>query len=303
MATQNSIDTNMPIEVSDGGTSSATLTDGGVLVGSGSSPITPLSVGATGTLLVGAVGSDAAFATSADSNFTFTSSVAAATRLLTVENTDNTSTSSAALIRISSGGASAGDPTLDFDINSIGDKYIYIDNSDSDKLEIGSSLIEGHINFYTTGEVIKPQTPAFLAQKADGQHATAVTGDGTIYSYICGTEIFDQNSDYNTGTGQFTAPISGRYMLIAGVRLSGVSASGADEFATYINTSNRTYTSGDNRGVAAGGDYETQCVAIADMDQGDVAYPQVSASGGTKTVNVFGFTDPVLTFFAGFLVC
>jgi hypothetical protein len=39
------------------------------------------------------------------------------------------------------------------------------------------------------------------------------------------------------------------------------------------------------------------------MDASDVAYPQVQASGGTKIVAVFGFTDPVITCFAGYLAC
>lgn len=50
-----------PLTVARGGSGAATLTDHGVLVGSGTGAITPLSVGATGSLLQGTSGSDPAF--------------------------------------------------------------------------------------------------------------------------------------------------------------------------------------------------------------------------------------------------
>lgn len=51
------------VPVSDGGTGASTLTDHGVLVGSGTSAITDLSVGTDGQVLLGATGADPAFAT------------------------------------------------------------------------------------------------------------------------------------------------------------------------------------------------------------------------------------------------
>jgi len=45
MATQNAIGSNIPIEITLGGTGAATLTDHGVLIGSGTGAITPLAVG------------------------------------------------------------------------------------------------------------------------------------------------------------------------------------------------------------------------------------------------------------------
>lgn len=54
------------LDVSEGGTGLATLTDHGVLVGSGAADITPLAVGTTGQLLVGATGADPAWATNID---------------------------------------------------------------------------------------------------------------------------------------------------------------------------------------------------------------------------------------------
>ncbi len=49
------------VDVPDGGTGQVTLLDHGVLVGSGTNPVTSLSVGATGTILAGNTGADPAF--------------------------------------------------------------------------------------------------------------------------------------------------------------------------------------------------------------------------------------------------
>jgi hypothetical protein len=57
------IDITSPVVVSYGGTGVTSLTDHGVLVGSGTSPVTPLVVGTNGQVLIGAGGADPAFAT------------------------------------------------------------------------------------------------------------------------------------------------------------------------------------------------------------------------------------------------
>lgn len=74
MATQNAIGSSKPIEAAFGGTGAATLTDHGVLVGSGTGAVTALSVGTNGQVLVGSTGADPVFATlaSADASINYT---------------------------------------------------------------------------------------------------------------------------------------------------------------------------------------------------------------------------------------
>ena len=60
---QNAIDAGLEIKVSKGGTGATTLTDGGVLVGSGTSAITALTVGTDGMVLLGSTAADPVFAT------------------------------------------------------------------------------------------------------------------------------------------------------------------------------------------------------------------------------------------------
>ena len=74
MATINVINSSDPIEVAAGGTGLSTLTDNGILIGSGTDTITPLTVGLNGQVLVGSTGADPVFATiaSADASISFT---------------------------------------------------------------------------------------------------------------------------------------------------------------------------------------------------------------------------------------
>lgn len=63
-----------PVSVANGGTGATTLTDHGVLVGSGTAAVTPLAVGTNGQVLVGSTGADPVFATitSSDGSITVT---------------------------------------------------------------------------------------------------------------------------------------------------------------------------------------------------------------------------------------
>jgi hypothetical protein len=58
MATNNAINIPLPADVSNGGFGAASLTDGGLLVGSGTGAVTALTVGTDGQVLVGNTGAD-----------------------------------------------------------------------------------------------------------------------------------------------------------------------------------------------------------------------------------------------------
>jgi hypothetical protein len=59
---QNAIDAGLEIKVDKGGTGATTLTDHGVLVGSGTSAVTALAVGTNGQVLLGSSAADPVFA-------------------------------------------------------------------------------------------------------------------------------------------------------------------------------------------------------------------------------------------------
>lgn len=74
----------LPLPVARGGVGAATLTDHGVLVGSGTSAVDALAVGSNGQVLVGSTGADPVFATLSSSNSSVTFTTGAGSLGLTV---------------------------------------------------------------------------------------------------------------------------------------------------------------------------------------------------------------------------
>lgn len=155
------------------------------------------------------------------------------------------------------------------------------------------------ITISSAGEVTMPLQPAFMAYNSATD--ADVTGDGTIYTIICDTEVFDQNADYNAGTGVFTAPVTGRYRFSASVVLQQLGAAHSTQDFGFV-TSNRTYTCYyDVIGTNPFGTRGVSFSVLADMDSGDTANIYVNIAGSTKTVDVFGGASPY-TQFCGELV-
>lgn len=304
MATKNAINSSDPIEVAAGGTGAATLTDHGVIVGSGTGAVTALAVGATGTLLVGATTADPAFGTSATGDFTFTSSTASQTRVLTVINDDNTAVAtSAARVDITTGGANVADPQVSYIVTSATTWSTGIDNNDSDEFKLSANAALGTTDVLTAttaGEINMPLQPAFLA--VVGSDDTDVTGNGTVYSYVADTEIFDQNSDYNNSTGVFTAPVTGRYMITATSRLSDAVA--ATNIIMGLTGSNRSFTTIQAR-AASGSDLADEIIGYLDMDAADTVFPTVRVNGeASDRCDLLGTSGSIeYSTFSGYLVC
>lgn len=311
MATNNAINTPFPIDVASGGTGASTLTDHGVLVGSGTNAITPLSVGTTGQLLVGTTGSDPAFATSADGDFTFTSATAGTNRTVTVRNTDNSS-SSAGTLALSVGGASAGDTKIQYTVTGVTDWSTGIDNSatvpSADPFVISASATLGTTNVMeisTDGEINYPLQPAFLGVlETTDSNATGDTTSFTLGSGNALTEIFDQSGDFVT-TGTFTAPVTGKYYLYLTATIGDLTTA-FDNSRVSILTSNNTFfgdhvNPGDT--MDASNQRSNQVAVMCDMDAGDTASSLIEVGNSTKVIDVIGDTASTnsTTYFCGYL--
>jgi len=143
--------------------------------------------------------------------------------------------------------------------------------------------------------------PAFNAYLSTNQ--PNVTGDGTVYTIIFDTELFDQGSNYNNATGTFTAPVAGKYQFNVTVDLIATTATGG--FINLVTTS-RSYrlvaVKPSNVGTA-GGDTGLSGSIIVNMSANDTATVTAQATGTTKISAVYGTSTPSVTSFSGFLVC
>ena len=146
------------------------------------------------------------------------------------------------------------------------------------------------------GHVTKPLQPAFLAYAST---VTDVTGDGTLYDVIYANEVFDQNADYNTTTGIFTAPVTGRYMFSTTFEFE----PDADHTTSYsyFKSSNRTipvFWINPAATEAALGILDINGATVMDMDAGDTMYINWYVAGGSKTSDIGGGNT-----FGGYLIC
>jgi len=131
------------------------------------------------------------------------------------------------------------------------------------------------------GAITAPSQPAFSAEHASGGSLSFSINTATTVQFQ--TEIFDQGSDYNASTYQFTAPVSGKYQLNAHLRLNDVDES-ASYYVLYIKTSNRNYYHIIDPGAfdSDSGYWTMQVQTLADMDANDVAYVEILQSAGSN---------------------
>lgn len=161
------------------------------------------------------------------------------------------------------------------------------------------------MEFNPSGEITMPLQPAFSAYNTTTR--TNKTGNGSSQVVDFDAEIFDQGSDFNTGTSVFTAPVTGRYHLYARILVVSLSAS-ANDFVTQLVTSNRTYST--EALVSSGSplsglqSYTVEINQLCDMDAGDTAYVQVTVYGmAGNTAGFYGNATGYYTAFSGYLAC
>lgn len=239
--------------------------------------------------------------TSLLNDYTFTSATAETSRSVTVSNTDNTNTSSSAVFIASTGGTSAGDPYSRYAVGTTRSYASGIDTSDSQKYKIntdasGTTTPSSGTNIYTMTSGGNRTLPLNSCVSADLNSTVAnATGDGTVVGPVIFDvdtgNFFDQNSNYNTTTGLFTVPVTGRYLISAAVTLQDLTAShtsgyisiGTPGFAQFMIN---TIAPGTIRSSA--NEATVQITAIVSLGAGNDYGISLMVAGGTKVVGLKG---------------
>ena len=162
----------------------------------------------------------------------------------------------------------------------------------------GANVME----FKSGGEITMPLQPAFSAYNSATR--SNVTGDGTNYTVVYDTEIYDRGGDFNNSTYTFTAPVTGIYSLKGCLLLTGL-----DNDPTALNmslvTSNRTYNAEVSSSAFPVANYQMDMIRDCDMDAGDTALVriQVFKAPSSLSANVYGNATNFYTIFQGRLAC
>lgn len=236
-------------------------------------------------------------------NNTVGASISGVTNTFTVTNPSNT-VSSAARATITVGGATAADPSINFNVSGATDWEMGIDNNDSDKLKVSQGTALGTNDTWimsVAGERTMPLQPCFLAVAGGAQDN--VTGDNTTYTVKFTSVTYDQNSDFD-GTSTFTAPVDGKYYFWSNIRLDGLvgAHSGSNFFIAVNGTPAITRNTGNPGTVRDTGNfYGLNNAGTLSLSANDTVTIGTTVSGGAKVVSIGN--APTETEFGGFLIC
>ena len=164
-------------------------------------------------------------------------------------------------------------------------------------LGIDDNATANAITISADEEVTMPNQPAFRA-KASGGDQTNITGDGTVYTVLYATEVFDQNSDFANPT--FTAPVAGKYLCTGGVLYTGQDTT-QTALQLRLVTSNRTILviQLQDDQIEAANQTVINFAILTDFDAADTATITFTCTGTNKTIDIQASED---TFFSAVLI-
>ncbi len=172
------------------------------------------------------------------------------------------------------------------------------------KITIGSEYSDSFVKIRNgTGCVTMQDQPCFLAFRDNTTQSVPNTG---AFDVRFNSERFDTQSNYDTSTWTFTAPVTGKYIFNVSVRIDTLDST-ANYYYLSLVTSNATYQlSIIDPNFSSNLDYYWMCGSvIVDMDTSDTAKVQLRQSGGTNNLSTIVddvTAGQVCSYFSGWLL-
>ncbi len=168
----------------------------------------------------------------------------------------------------------------------------------------GTSLVSSTTaTLDASNRLVNTAQPCFFARVSGSP--TATTGNGAAYTVIFDVSVFDQGSNYNTSTGIFTAPVTGRYLFTTNVAVSNLVVANNNFYLSLSNIGVATYiVRPGNIFLIANADGETSMNGqiIINMNANET-FSVILTVTGNATANVTVFGQNNSTWLCGQLVC
>jgi len=133
------------------------------------------------------------------------------------------------------------------------------------------------------GSVTKPAQPCFSVTCPGQTNISQGAYDGLKLT----NEIYDIGSNFNTGTYEFTAPVTGKYFISVHFKMEQIQ-NGASYIRFLLTTSNRGYSAQlDPRVFDTDGDYWSVYIThLCDLDANDTARARLKQIGGSSHMDL-----------------
>jgi hypothetical protein len=150
--------------------------------------------------------------------------------------------------------------------------------------------VENQFNRMTIVPNVRP-----CAFHATGGTHTSVTGDGTWYTLISPTTVYDGDVNYSTSTGKFTAPRNGYYTFMGQIWFQNLGSPSTYTSASIALSKNSAVPAGQYTsvlvspvGASSAGSLILPYTGGFVLTAGDTIEVQVYVAGGAKTVDING---------------
>jgi len=152
----------------------------------------------------------------------------------------------------------------------------------------GTNLVASTATFDSSNRLTMASQPSCLVAMAST--VASVTGDGTVYTIIFDTSIYDQNSNFSLSGGTFTAPIAGIYLFTLNATFTGLVV-GNTTGSVIVDNGNVPFETEFNPVASAVGGVATFSITSCCILAANQTFtPKVSISGGTKSVGISGLS-------------